>query len=82
MVREFGSSAHALLFPSSLVPSQRGHAGYEVTLNPESCECASFTYQRTDGTPRCKHVIALRIYKARTFTCDGCGVRKVWTSGL
>ena len=45
---------------------------YEVSLrNGERCECAD--HEHRGG--RCKHIIALRIYKAKTGTCAACGER-------
>ena len=45
---------------------------YEVSLRGgERCECADFEFRGG----RCKHIIALRIYRAKTGTCAGCGER-------
>ena len=54
-----------------LVPSGSDATSvYEVSLRGgERCECAD--HEHRGG--RCKHVLALRIFKAKTGTCAGCG---------
>ncbi len=57
-----------------VVPSGTDLAlAYEVTLRDgvERCECADAEHRGG----RCKHVIAARIFKAKTGTCEGCGER-------
>ncbi len=56
-----------------LVPSGSDMTSvYEVSLRGgERCECADFEHRGG----RCKHLIALRIFKAKTGTCAGCGDR-------
>ncbi|MDP8952726.1 MAG: hypothetical protein M3N18_10920 [Actinomycetota bacterium] len=56
-----------------LVPSGSDATSvYEVSLRGgERCECAD--HEHRGG--RCKHILALRIFKARTGTCEGCGER-------
>ena len=56
-----------------LVPSgTEATTVYEVSLRGgERCECADFEFRGG----RCKHIIALRIYRAKTGTCAGCGER-------
>ncbi len=56
-----------------LVPSGSDATSvYEVSVRGgERCECAD--HEHRGG--RCKHVLALRIFKARTGTCAGCGER-------
>ncbi|MDP8899628.1 MAG: SWIM zinc finger domain-containing protein [Actinomycetota bacterium] len=56
-----------------LVPSgTEATSVYEVSLRGgERCECADFEHRGG----RCKHIIALRIFKAKTGTCAGCGER-------
>ncbi len=55
-----------------LVPSGSDATSvYEVSLRGERCECAD--HKHRGG--RCKYILALRIFKARTGTCAGCGER-------
>ncbi len=56
-----------------LVPSGSDATSvYEVSLRGgERCECAD--HEHRGG--RCKHIIALLLYKAKTGTCAGCDER-------
>jgi hypothetical protein len=59
------------------VPSAatNGTTTYEVTLQPERCECPAFEHAPKDGTPRCKHIIAASIAHAKSGVCSCCGQR-------
>jgi hypothetical protein len=57
-----------------LVPSQHDATSvYEVTIGRrgESCECADYEFRGS----RCLHIYAATISRAKTFSCDGCGLR-------
>jgi hypothetical protein len=48
---------------------------YAVRLSPvERCECRAFGYQ--EGP--CKHILSLKLFKAKATVCSCCGERVLW----
>ncbi len=60
------------------VPSCSWPRRYTVNVKTGECSCPD----RPPEGEECKHTVAARYVKARTFTCDGCAERTRYRDGV